>query len=393
MASDGAADDRFGISVALSADTALVGAPVDDIGANLGQGSVYVFVRSGAVWVEQAKLVASDGLANDNFGAAVALSGETALIGAYRDDIGANTDQGSAYVFVRSGVTWTEQAKLVASDGLASDNFGSVAVLSGETALLGAPFDDIGANTNQGSAYAFLRSGATWTQQAKLVASDGLAGDRLGNSVALSGDTALVGAPSDDIGANLGQGSAYVFSRSGVVWVEQAKLVASDGAADDEFGRSGALSGDTALLGAPYDDIGAISSHGSAYVFVRSGAVWVEQVKLQASDGAAVDEFGRSVALSDDLALVGAPFDDIGANTNEGSAYVFERVGSTWVQQAKLSANNGAADDQFSFSVALSGDTALVGVPFDDIGANADQGSAFVFVGLSEQLLADGFEL
>ncbi|XYH97831.1 hypothetical protein ACMHYB_60445 [Sorangium sp. So ce1128] len=393
-ASDGAAEDLFGSSVAVSGDgsTAVVGAPGDNVGSNPGQGSAYVFVRSGTTWTEQAKLTASDGAASDLFGSSVAVSGDgsTAVVGASLDDVGGNPNQGSAYVFVRSGTTWTEQAKLTASDGAAEDLFGSSVAVSGDgsTAVVGARLDDVGGNENQGSAYVFVRSGTTWTEQAKLTASDGAAGDRLGVSVAVSGDgsTAVVGAFLDDVGGNPLQGSAYVFVRSGTTWTGQAKLTASDGAAFDQLGVSVAVSGDgsTAVVGAPGDDVAGNENQGSAYVFVRSGTTWTEQAKLTASDGAAFDNSGRSVAVSGDgsTAVVGAPGDEVAGNPNQGSAYVFVRSGTTWTEQAKLTASDGAAGDDFGVSVAVSGDgsTAVVGASLDDVGGNSDQGSAYVFV-------------
>jgi hypothetical protein len=236
VASDGAAQDRFGTSVALSGDTALVGSFLDELGPNMGRGSAYVFVRSAGVWAQQQKLTASDGGAN--FGYAVALSGDTALVGSYLDDGSfGELACGSAYVFVRSGAVWTEQQKLTASDGAAGDHFGWSVALSGDTAIVGAIYDNIGASTYQGSAYVFVRSGAVWTEQQKLTASDGAAADVFGYAVALSGDTALVGAGGgDDVGVNADQGSAYVFVRSAAVWTEQQKLTASDGAAEDYLG-------------------------------------------------------------------------------------------------------------------------------------------------------------
>ncbi|HND20040.1 MAG TPA: hypothetical protein PLB18_11735, partial [Acidobacteriota bacterium] len=305
---------------------------------------------------------------------------ETAVVGAQGDDIGANTDQGSAYVFVRSGTTWSQQQKLTASDGAASDIFGWSVAITGETAVVGARGDDIGANTDQGSAYVFVRSGTTWSQQQKLTASDGAAFDQFGLSVAISGETVVVGAAGDDIGAAIDQGSAYVFVRSGATWSQQQKLTASDGAGDDEFGQSVAISGETVVVGAFLDDIGANIDQGSVYVFVRTGATWSEQQKLTASDGAMSDQFGISVAISGETVVVGAYLDDVSANTNQGSAYVFVRTGTTWSQRQKLTTSDGAVDDRFGISVAISGETAVVGSYFDDIGAATDQGSAYVFV-------------
>jgi hypothetical protein len=377
-AGDGAANDSFGSSVAVSGDTALVGAPGDDVGANANQGSACVFVRAGGIWTQQQILTASDGAANDAFGFSVALSGDTALVGARYDEVGANTDQGSAYVFVRAGGIWTQQQTLTAADGASSDYFGTSVALSGDTALVGAPYDD-GPTTNQGSVCVFVRSGGAWSQQQKLTAGDGAANDHFGASVALSGDTALVGAPDKAVGGNTDQGSAYVFLRSGGTWVQQQKLTASDGATEDGFGFSVALSGDTALVGASWHDVGANTDQGSAYAYVRAGGTWTLQQTLTPSDGAQGDYFGTSVALSGDVALVGARNDAVSANTNQGSACVFLRSGAIWNEQQKLTASDGTFSDYLGTSVALSGGTALVGAPYDDVGAAANQGSAYAF--------------
>lgn len=381
-AGDGAASDNFGVSVSLDGDTALVGSYADDVGANVNQGSVYVFTRVGGVWTQQARLIAVDGAADDLFGFSVALSGDTALVGAYRHNVGANADQGSAYVFKRVGTAWTQQQQLTAADGAAGDFFGDSVALSGNTALVGADGHDIGANVNQGAAYVFGRTGGIWTAQQKLTAGDGADGDNFGVSVALRGDTALVGADADDVGANASQGSAYVFSRVGGVWNESAQLISGDGAPFDLFGVSVALSGNTALVGAAGDDLGANVDQGSAYVFTESGGAWAEQAKLTAIDGAASDFFGISVALRGNKALVGAAFYDLGAKANQGSAYVFRRVNGVWTYRRQLTAANGAAFDNFGTSVALGPRTSLVGANRHDVGANADQGAAYLFTRL-----------
>jgi len=386
LAADAATYDHFGNAVALSDDTLVVGANGDDIGANASQGSVYVFTRSGATWTLQQKLTAGDGAAKDLFGNAVALDGDTLVVSAHGSDVGANINQGSAYVFTRSGAVWTQQQKLIASDGVAGDLFGVAVSLSGDTLIAGAFGDDIGANVGQGSAYVFTRNGAAWTQQQKLTAGDGAAGDTFGYAVAVDGDTVVVGAYGDDIGANVEQGSVYVFTRNGATWTLQQKLTASDGAAYDIFGVAVALSGDTLAAGASDDDNsaneddGAIPNQGSAYVFTRSGAAWTQQQKLTAGDGAANDNFGAAVALDGDTLAVGAQLDDVWANADQGSVYVFTRSGAVWTQQQKLTAADGAASDLFGGAVALSGDTLAVGASLDDINANLDQGSVYVFV-------------
>ena len=380
LASHGAANDRFGFSVALSGETALVGAYLDDDNGT-SSGSAYVFKRDGSgSWSEQAKLLAGDRASGDAFGYAVALSGDTALVGAYSDDDN-GSNSGSAYVFTRDGGgSWGEQAKLVAGDGTSGDWFGYSVALSGDTALVGAYLDDDNGTTS-GSAYVFTRDGGgSWSEQAKLLAGDGAPGDLFGHAVALSGDTALVGAEQDDDnGTN--SGSAYVLTRDGVEgWNEQEKLLgrANDSSGLDSFGRSVALSGDTALVGASGDDDNGTNS-GSAYVFTRDGAgVWSQQVKLLASDGAANDLFGFSVALSGDTALVGAYLDNDNGTTS-GSAYVFKRDGGgSWSEQAKLVAGDGGTFDFFGYSVALSNDTALVGAQGDDDNGSSS-GSAYVF--------------
>ncbi|MEN8215770.1 MAG: Calx-beta domain-containing protein [Pseudomonadota bacterium] len=252
-------------------------------------------------YTEQAKLTAGNGADGDWFGEAVALDGKYALVGTPWDD-----DKGSVYVFKRKGSSWSEQAKLTASDGADGDWFGGAVALDGKYALVGAPWDD----DNKGSVYVFKRKGKRWIEQIKLTVSDGAKGDRFGTSVALDGDTALVGAYwDDDNGYN--SGSAYVFVGSGKRWNEQDKLIASDGAAGDRFGTSVALDGDTALVGAPWEGgerEGNLKTYdlGAAYVFVRSGTIWSEQDKLIASDRTSSDDFGISVALYGDTALVGS---------------------------------------------------------------------------------------
>ncbi|HEV2666367.1 MAG TPA: putative Ig domain-containing protein, partial [Blastocatellia bacterium] len=198
--------DAFGFSVALDGDTLVVGSSLIDIGANLGQGSAYVFTRSGAFWTQQQKLIANDGAQGDAFGFSVALDGDTLVAGAFGDDLGGNIYQGSAYVFTRSGAIWIQQQKLIANDGTAYDYFGSSVTADGDTVVVGAFGDNVGA----GSAYIFTRSGAIWTQQPKLIANDGAPGDSFGSSVALNGDTLVVSAVNDTFGGNFSQGSVYV---------------------------------------------------------------------------------------------------------------------------------------------------------------------------------------
>ena len=363
------ANDNFGASVAVSGDTAVVSAPQTTIGSN-AQGVAWIFVRNGASWTLLQALYDPNGAANDNFGASVAISGDTIIIGANLDDVGANADQGSAYVFARINGSWSQQAYLTATGGAANDRFGGSVAVSGNTVIVGATQNDVGANADQGSAYVFTRSGTNWTQQAQLNGTNGAANDRFGGSVGISGDTAVVGAFRSTVGANANQGSAYVFTRSGTNWTQQQQLTALDGAANDQFGYSVAVSGETIIVGASLDDVGANADQGSAYIFVRTGTNWTQQAQLNGAGGAAGDSFGYSVGIDGDTAIIGAAFDDFGVNADQGSAYIFERNGTTWTQKQQLIDSSGAAGDKFGGSVAVSGDKVIVGAPFSDTSAS-----------------------
>jgi len=369
-ASDAAAGDQFGLSVALSGDSAIISAYLDDDTAS-GSGSAYVFTRSGDSWSQQGKLTASDAAAFDNFGFSVAISGDSVVVGANRDD-DAGSASGSAYVFTRSSSIWSQQAKLTASDAAAGDEFGRSVAISGNYAIISSHEDDDG-GPGSGSAYVFVRSGATWTQQNKLTANDAAPIDNFGSSVAINGNHILVGSPGSGVGVT---GKVYAYTRSGNSWFWQNTLNASDATSSNEFGRSLAMSSDSSIIGANVNDtMGSFA--GSAYIFTRSGNSWSEQAKLTANDTAIDDNFGYSVAIAGDSAVVGAYFDD-DAGLDSGSAYVFTRNNSTWSLQTKLTASDATVDDQFGYSVAISGDSTVIGaLQTNDAGTSS--GSAYVF--------------
>src|SRR5262249_9061705 len=337
-----------GVSVALDAETAVIGAVGKHEGGLANAGAAYVFTLSDGTWTERQKLSPPKFEQDEYFGAAVAVSGETALIGAFGDDVGANADQGAAHVFVRSGTVCSHQQRLTAGDGSANDQFGSAVAISGDTAVIGAFGKDFDGE-DQGAAYVFSRSGTTWSQQPRLFASDGEAGDNFRAAVAISGDTLPARAPFDDVGGNADQGSAHVFQICQGL-AQQQKITANNGGIYDYFGDAVAISGDTAVVGAPFDDIGGNGDQGSAYVFVRDGATGKQQQKLTATNGAAQDFFGVSVAIDGDTLIVGAH----GPKPNPGAAYVFVRNGATWTQQQMLTPSDGGNYDRFSFSVAIS---------------------------------------
>jgi uncharacterized protein (TIGR03437 family) len=348
-------------------------------------------VRSGGVWTQRQKLTADDGAASDGFGFSLAISGDTVVVGARWDDTGEKMNQGSAYVFVRSGGVWTQRQKLTADDGAAGD-FGFSMAVSGDTVVVGASIDTIGANSDQGSAHVFVRSGTVWTKQQKLTADDGPAGDQLGSSVAISGDTIVVGAPLGDIGDKFDQGSAYVFVRSGTVWTKQQKLTADDGEARDIFGISVALSGNTVVIGANVDKIGENIVQGSAYVFVRIGATWMKQQKLTADDGEVGDQLGSSVAISGDTVVVGAFGDKIGENFRQGSAYIF---GSSACQFSVAPTNHVFSTQGGSGVVNVNADagcawTALSNDPFITIASGATGSGAGAVMFAVSQFLNPG---
>ncbi len=354
-------------SVAVSGNTAVVGSYEDDF-----NGAAYVFVRSGSTWIQQQKLTASDAEQKDRFGWSVAVNGDTAVVGAIFDDDG-QTDSGSAYVFGRSGTTWMEQQKLTAKDGTWMDGFGHSVAVSSDTVVVGVANDDE-AGGQSGSAYVFVRSGTTWTEQQKLGASDGGSLTLFGQSVAVSGDgdTVIVGAPGHAYGSGK-PGAVYVFVRSGSTWAEQQKLTPKNAAGGDFFGESVSLSRDTIIASANGDGHAGAKS-GAAYVFTRPGPnmSFSEQQKLTASDAAGDAWFGTSVSVSGDMAVVGA-FKDNAVGKESGAAYMFLRSGTTWTEQHKLTASDATAGGWFGWSVSMSSATALVG-------ANPYGGSAAAYV-------------
>ncbi|CAK8723641.1 hypothetical protein KKHLCK_13075 [Candidatus Electrothrix laxa] len=359
----------FGRSVSLSGDTAVIGAYMDH-GKTKGSGSVYVFVRDAhGTWGmgHKAKLTAPDGADGDKFGMSVSIFGDTVVIGAPDDDTG--EDSGSAYIFVRAtDGTWKQQAKLNAADGVAHDVFGKSVSLSGDTAVIGTEQDD--------SAYIFVRAtDGTWKQQAKLTPADENSRNHFGRSVAVSGDTAVIGAPEDD-GKGQGSGSAYIFVRAtDGTWKQRAKLIIADGNSRDHFGNRVSLSGDTAIIGTYKKD-------GSAYIFVRvTDGTWKQQAKLTPADGAVGLAFGLSVSIFGDTTVIGAA---TRKHDVKGSAYVFIRASDgTWKQRAKLTVADGNSrnlfgNDRFGRSVAVSGDMIVIGAPGNQNEGKVG-GSAYIY--------------
>ena len=379
-----AAEDQFGTAVDISQNLAIVGARQDD-DAGRNSGAAYIFGRRKDDWVQEAKLVPSDGQTGDVFGYSVAISGETSIIGAYGDDDAA-PEGGSAYIFVRSGADWIQQAKFTANDTASLDHFGATVAIDGNTAIVGA----YGRNENgldSGAAYVFVRSGTVWTQQAKLTANDGLEGDMFGFSAAISGDTTIIGAPGNDA-IGIDTGAAYIFARSGTGWTLQTKIFAEDAALGDEFGYAVDINGDNIVTGAWKDDHAGIDA-GSAYIFVRTQQGWVQQAKLLASDAETDDQFGVAVSISGETALIGAwlddhppnpdiPGDTVANHIDKGSIYSYLRNGLAWGEQKRTFALGTGKYDQFGQSLSIDGLYAIAGVHKADT-AGSDAGAADIF--------------
>ena len=385
IASDASGNKQFGAAICVDGHVAAVGAPAGGIGAT-DPGAAYVLRFDGDSWVEEAKLTADDGVGNDQGGISVSISGTVAVMGAYLDDDN-GTDSGSAYVFRYDAGTesWSQEAKLTASDGAAGDQFGWAVAVSAEVVVVGARSKDGSA----GAAYVYRYDaiGQNWDEEATLQASDAATGDFFGFSVALDGMVALIGSEHDDDGGT-DSGSAYVFQYDpvGETWSEAAKLTASDAAEGDQLGRSVALDGNVAVAGAWRED-GVAEDTGAAYVFRydTDTETWGEEAKLTALDAAEGDRFGRAVDVSADYITVGAYASD-GAGTSSGSAYVFhfDAGAESWNEEAKLTASDAAGYDSFGYAVAVSGRQTLIGSRYDHHSGYADAGSVYVYRGLSD---------
>ncbi len=360
---------HFGRAVAIDGDTAIVGASHVNI-PFFDPGAAFVYRFDGSDWLLQQELLSFDGVDGDQFGDEVALDGDTVVVGAKGDDPGFQT--GSAYIFRFDGKTWFEQQKLFKPDGESFDSFGESVAVTGETVFVGASGD----NANSGATYVYTFDGAraTWVLQQVLHPSDadqGL-GRRFGRTVAIDGGAAVIGA-TDDNELGTKAGAVYVFRFDGSNWIEEQKLLPSKGIADDRFGISVSLSTDVAVIGTRISE--------SAYIFNFDGASWNQEQILVASDGNPSQDFGRSVAISGDVVAVGAGDDDANG-MDSGSAYVFRFDGKSWLEEEKLLPVDGEPGDHFGLAVAISGETALIGAPYDD-NLGFVIGSAYVFTGLS----------
>lgn len=391
IGSNGTAGDELGTSAALSGDTAVVGAPLDDTGGT-SAGIAYVFQQNhGGTnnWGEVEALQAGDVFAGDRFGTSVAIDGDFVVVGAE----GESTNTGAAYIFHRDedGTdAWGQVLKLTASDAATGDSFGSSVAIDGDSIVVGARAEDRTGCTNCGAAYVFEHDGPNrddWTQVAKLTGSEAAGADGMGTSVAIDVDTIVVGAPQ---GSGTTEGKAYVFVEPVGGWstdTEDARLTAGAvGDSGDKFGQSIAISGGTVVVGAYQDDYDSYTDIGSAYVFDEPGGGWsgtpAYTVKIESSDGGSEDQFGLSVSIDNDIILIGAPRNSHSGVDQPGAAYFMHRNecgADNWGEMAKIEASDADQDAFFGSAVSVAGTLCVVGAYKDDVISDIDEGSAYIF--------------
>ncbi|MBK9983568.1 MAG: hypothetical protein IPP15_14480 [Saprospiraceae bacterium] len=349
--STGVAGDYFGASVSISGDFAIIGTPIDDeMNPNQGSASIYHF--NGSSWQFTQKLTDPNGSTDDNFGYSVSISGNFAIVGAHADD-GPFNNQGSVTIYQYNGTSWDWLEKISDPDGATSDHFGISVSISGDYFIAGSFLDDSSPNGDQGSASIFHFNGSNWELVVKLTDPLSAFTDEFGSSVSISNNYALVGSPYDDAGANFDQGSASIYQFDGNTWVYMQKVIDSDGATSDYFGSSVTISNMYAAIGAPGDKVGNNEDQGSATVFRYNGSSWVSMQKKTSITGLANDGFGICISISGDFMLIGSDRDDVGVNVDQGSISMYQRLGNGWQLVQYITEPGGNASDFFGFTCAL----------------------------------------
>ena len=375
---------QHGNAVAVYGIRMVVGAQHDGTTA-LNAGAVFVYRAFGGVWIQEAKLLASDGIADDQFGYSVAIYGDTIVVGANQANASL-PNSGASYVFSydRFNLTWVQQQKLTAIDGTSDDQFGNSVGIDGEVLVVGSHFADRPTASSAGAVYVFRRSGTVWTQVQKLLSTAGpfgVFGQYFGESLAFRGGKIVIGATGDN-SPETAAGSVYVFVEISGSYVLQEKLTIPNGTNGDNFGCSVAIEGNTLIGGAREDStIIGQAALGAAYVYQFNGTNWVSQGKLIASDGATTDRFGWSVAVTGNVIAVGSRNDDtVAGGADAGSAYLFTRFGTTWTQVQKLALTDSSPGARFGSSIALTSDANLiVGASDKALTAPIGQGAVYYF--------------
>ena len=358
---------RFGTSVAIDGDFAIVGATGAQSAAGV-TGAAYIFRRDSSGWIQQTKLIAEDAVQNDSFGFAVDIDENTVVVGAPNSDSG-ETNSGAVYIFQREGETWSQRTKLISDVPASWTNFGRAVAIDGNYVIVGRPYGD--GSSYAGAAYVFAFDGSGWSQQAKLAAGNPYEEDEFGTSVAISSEYAIVGATYD------GSGAAHIFKRIGDSWQFQARLTASDTTFSIDFGASVAIDSDYAVVGATYAEVFGYEA-GAAYVFKREGNNWIETVKLTAGDPSDSSYFGAAVAMDGQKVIVGAEY-AMHNGQQSGAAYIYELEESVWTQKNKLVADSPAEYSGFGSAVDIDASYAIVGVPDIEKDGFGYAGSAYIF--------------
>jgi hypothetical protein len=372
----GVGQERLGVSVAMDGDLAVSGALASPAKVANG-GAAVVFRRAGTAWAQEAVITGSDTATNDAFGTSVAVSGGVVVVGApLASPVGSQS--GAVYVFRKIGGVWVQTQRLVAPDAAALDWFGQAVAIFGDTLVVGSPRDD-DAGSSSGSAYVYRWDGVAWTMRQKLLAADGAKGDEFGAALAMDGDAVVLGARfDDDPTSGPDSGSAYVFRRGAAGFAQEGKLLANDKAQFDLFGSAVAISGDRIVGGAPQADVGGVADVGAAWVFKRTAGVWAAEDKLSSAGGGPLDKLGSAVALSGTVALVGAPLFGI-QGASYGTAWFYEFDGAAWVRTRQYLVAGGTVNDEAGTAVALSGRFGMVGADRDPTkGQNAGAVHALV---------------
>jgi len=386
------ANDDFGSAMATDGDTLVIGAPKEDGGSASDQadnsltdsGAAYVFVRVAGQWVFQGYLKAPNRDFEFYFGSSVAISGDTIIVGSptYGNSAGSFfvDPSGAAYIFTRENGVWNQQQMLAGSNTGGSDNFGHSVAIDGDTVVVGARFEAGAGDAllDSGAAYVFSRSNGTWAENRYLKASNASALDEFGTSVAISGTIVAVGAPfEDDGGAEAG--AVYVFEKGTQGWAEQQILRASDAATGDFFGTSLAMGNGLVIGARGEDDIE--NGSGAAYVFQKNGGRWTQETRLKAATPSATAEFGKSVSSDGERIVCGAPGQDTAGN-NAGGAWSFHRSTSGWGLASAISATNPGAGDGYGAAVSISGMQIFASSPGENgaTDTSSNSGAAYAFM-------------
>ena len=394
---------RFGTSVDISGDTVVVGEPSQEQMLFSGApGKVYIFRRTGTTWSQESYLQSPNPSTDDQFGTSVAIDGDTIIVGSTGENVDdpnnpSNSlfDVGAAYIFTRNGTTWSEQARLAALNPDSGDWFGYAVAIDGDTVVVGAENESSNGSSETdnsvsaaGAVYVFTRAGTAWSQQAYLKTPNPGYGDWFGSAVAISNNTLVVGAAEAVSRASGSEvyrsGSVYIFERTGTVWNQQAYLETPSGDIRTWFGYSVAIFEDTLVVGTPYED----SSSGAVYIFTRSGNTWNQEAHLQLSIPYSSERFGFSVDIDGDIMVAGAMSEYFAMTAPDaGGTHVFVHNGNTWSHQAHLIASNAQNSDHFGWSAAISGDTVVVGATDEDSNGTSQSddsllqaGAAYIFV-------------